>query len=77
MKDKDLLFLKLEQRIIKSATNIYFGSKEDSNKRRQVEAWQRTPHERFLFFLQLTEEMQVFKTVGEHPNRVKDNFVIE
>ncbi|MBN2635630.1 MAG: hypothetical protein JXR61_05125 [Prolixibacteraceae bacterium] len=55
---------------------IRFETKEESNQRRMNEALQRTPHERFLFFLQMMDEIQFFKK-GEHPNRVKNNFIIE
>ena len=56
---------------------IFFGSKEDNNDRRLNEALSRTPHERFLFFLKLCEEIQRFSPNREHPNDVKNNFFIE
>jgi len=56
---------------------IFFGSKKENNERRLQEALARTPHERFLFFLQLIEEMHFFETNKPHPNRAKNNFIIE
>lgn len=57
--------------------NILFETKEDSNQRRTKEAVERNPHERFVFFLRLCEEMQLFNSDLPHPNRLKDNFIIE
>ncbi len=56
---------------------IFFASKAENNKRRLKEALARTPHERLVFFLKLCEEMQVFETGSPHPNRAKNNFIIE
>ena len=56
---------------------IFFGTKEDSNKRRQVESEDRTPHERFLFFLQLCHEINLFSNDRSHPNQSKNNFIIQ
>lgn len=58
-------------------TEIYFGTKEDSNDRRLKETLARTPHERFMFFLELCGEMQWFENERPHPNRSKNNFVLE
>lgn len=41
------------------------------------ETMNRTPHERFIFFLHLCEEMQFFYSDVTHPNLLKKNFVIE
>ncbi len=57
--------------------NILFETKEDSNQRRIREALERNPHERFVFFLRLCEEMQLFNSNEPHPNRLKDNFIVE
>ncbi|MFV0265690.1 MAG: hypothetical protein ACK5HT_00990 [Draconibacterium sp.] len=56
---------------------IRFETKEQANQRRIQETLERSPHERFLFFLQLCEEMQFFHTQEIHPNRKKNNFVLE
>ena len=56
---------------------IFFGSKGNNNERRLKEALARTPHERFIFFLKLCEEMHFFETNNPHPNRAKNNFIIE
>lgn len=56
---------------------IRFESKEEANTRRLQEALARTPHERFLFFLELMQEMQAFVSLEEHPNRIKNNFIVE
>ena len=57
--------------------NIFFASKEENNKRRLKEALARTPHERFMFFLELCQEMHFFNNTNSHPNRSKNNFIIE
>jgi len=62
---------------MKDNNTIFFETKEDSNQRRSREALDRSPHERFVFFLQLCEEMQFFDANKPHPNRLKDNFIIE
>jgi hypothetical protein len=62
---------------MKSSQKIFFGSKEENNDRRLNEALSRTPHERFLFFLKMVDEMAFFKTKEPHPNRSKNNFIIE
>ncbi|QGY43789.1 hypothetical protein GM418_08990 [Maribellus comscasis] len=56
---------------------IKFETKEESNQRRQDEALRRTPHERLMFFLEMMQEMQFFASSQEHPNRAKNNFIIE
>ena len=56
---------------------IFFGSKGNNNERRLKEALARTPHERLIFFLNLCEEMYFFETNNPHPNRAKNNFIIE
>jgi hypothetical protein len=56
---------------------IYFATKAENNERRLREAAGRTPHERFIFFLKLCEELMVFETGKPHPNRAKNNFVVE
>jgi hypothetical protein len=62
---------------MKTENLLRFETKEESNARRRLETLARTPHERFLFFLELVEEMQVFQTPETHPNRLKNNFLIE
>lgn len=57
--------------------NILFETKEESNKRRNLAALSRTPHERFIFFLQLCDEMQFFETKQPHPNHKKNNFIVQ
>ncbi len=56
---------------------IKFETKEEANNRRLEEALARTPHERFLFFLKMIEEMRFFKTVNSDTETAKNNFVIE
>lgn len=56
---------------------ILFETKDQSNKRRLKEAMERTPYERFIFFLKLCEEMQFFKQKEIHTNRTNKNFIIE
>lgn len=51
--------------------SIFFESKEENNKRREKEEINRTPHERFIFFLKLCEEMEFFGLQGNHPNDKK------
>lgn len=56
---------------------IRFETKEESNERRIQEALARTGHERLLFFFKLCEEMAYFTKDKPHPNRQKNNFVLE
>lgn len=56
---------------------VRFESKEEANERRLEEVLSRTPHERLILFLKMIEEMQIFKNNDDHPNRTKNNFVIE
>jgi hypothetical protein len=56
---------------------IRFETKEESNERRIREALERTGHERLLFFFQLCEELQYFAKDEPHPNRRKNNFIVE
>ncbi len=62
---------------MKPEKNIRFETKEEANERRMQEALNRTPHERLMFFLEMVQEMQVFKVPGPHPNSFKNNFIIE
>ena len=57
--------------------NIFFETKDESNKRRDQEALSRASHDRFMFFLKLCHEMQFFSQSKPHPNRKKNNFVVE
>ena len=63
--------------MMKPDKNIRFETKEEANERRMCEALNRSPHERLMFFLEMVQEMQVFQTSSPHPNRAKNNFVIE
>jgi hypothetical protein len=56
---------------------IRFETKNEANERRRKEALNRTPHERFMFFLEMVQEMQVFQSSMPHPNRFKNNFILE
>jgi hypothetical protein len=56
---------------------LHFETKEESNERRRQEALSRTPHERFMFFLELCQEMQFFYAGKPHPNSYKNNFILE
>lgn len=56
---------------------IPFETKDESNKRRNADALSRSPHERFIFFLKLCEEMQFFETKEPHPNCKKNNFIVK
>ncbi|MBT4277647.1 hypothetical protein HOD96_02795 [Candidatus Falkowbacteria bacterium] len=56
---------------------IFLGSKKQNKDRRLNEALSRTPHERFLFFLKMIEEMHFFETNHPHSNRSKNNFIVE
>jgi hypothetical protein len=57
--------------------SIRFETKEESNERRIREALARTGHERLLFFFQLCEELKYFAKDEPHPNRIKNNFIVE
>jgi hypothetical protein len=63
--------------MMKTDENIRFETKEESNERRIREALVRTGHERLLFFFQLCEEIQFFSKDEPHPNRRKNNFIVE
>jgi hypothetical protein len=62
---------------MKPDKNIRFETKKEANERRMREALSRSPHERLMFFLEMTQEMQFFESSKPHPNRLKNNFVIE
>ncbi|MGM0622116.1 MAG: hypothetical protein ACQETJ_13775 [Bacteroidota bacterium] len=62
---------------MKTEKNIRFETKVEANERRIQEALNRTPHERLMFFLEMVQEMQFFETSKPHPNRFKNNFIIE
>jgi hypothetical protein len=59
----------------KTDNRIRFESKEQSNDRRITEALNRTPDERFQFFLSLIEEFSLFKHKGQ--NIKNQNFIIK
>lgn len=56
---------------------IFFETKEDSNRRRIEESLASSPHDRFKFFLHLCAEMQSFNEGRVHPNKRKNNFILE
>lgn len=56
---------------------LRFETKEEANERRREETLERDPHERLMFFLELVQEMQFFQTSTPHPNRLKNNFILE
>ena len=62
---------------MKTEETIRFETKEESNERRIQESLKRTGHERLLFFFQLCEEIQFFLKDEPHPNRLKNNFIVE
>ena len=62
---------------MKVEQKIFFGTKEENNVRRQKEFLALSPHERLVLFLRLCEEMEFFESAAPHPNRLKDNFVLE
>lgn len=53
---------------------IRFETKEESQARRDREARERTPNERFVFFLRLMAEINKFQTKREKKN---NNFILE
>lgn len=53
---------------------IRFESKAESQARREREALERTPNERFIFFLRLVAEIGKFQTLKE---RTSNNFILE
>lgn len=54
---------------------IWFETKEESNRRRQEEFLKLSGHERFMAFLRLMQEMKQFPTTAK-PEK-NDNFVIK
>lgn len=53
---------------------IHFETKAKSQARREREALERTPNERFIFFLHLIAEIGKFQTLKERTN---NNFILE
>jgi len=53
---------------------IRFETKEQSKNRRILEALERTPDERFQFFLSLLDEFSMF--LKGNPNAEKQNFTL-
>ncbi len=70
-------YLKADLKTMETEKTIRFETKEESNERRIQEALARTGHERLLFFFQLCEELQYFAKEEPHPNRRKNNFIVE
>jgi len=62
---------------MRTENNLRFETKEEANERRMQEALSRTPHERLMFFLKMAQEMQFFEPSEPHPNRLKNNFILE
>lgn len=62
---------------MKKHYDLFFGTKNKNIERRLMETLNRTPHERFLFFLKLCEEMMFFNTKKPHPNDTKNNFILK
>lgn len=62
---------------MENINEIRFETKEQANERRLKEALERTPHERLVFFFKLCEEMKFFNEGHPHPNRSKNNFILE
>jgi hypothetical protein len=56
-------------------TRIRFETKEQSNDRRIMEALNRTPDERFQFFLSLIEEFSLFQHKDQNTKNL--NFIIK
>lgn len=56
-------------------TRIRFETKEQSNDRRIMEALNRTPDERFQFFLSLIEEFSLFQHKDQNTKNM--NFIIK
>lgn len=53
---------------------IRFETKAESQARREKEARERTPNERFVFFLRLVMEIGKFQTRRE---KTSNNFILE
>jgi len=62
---------------MKPDNSICFETKEEANERRIKESLLLSPHERLLFFLKLSEEMQFFVVNEPHPNRAKNNLILD
>jgi hypothetical protein len=59
----------------KTGNRIRFETKEQSNDRRMLEALNRTPDERFQFFLSLLEEFSLFQHKDQDTKNL--NFIIK
>jgi hypothetical protein len=57
---------------------IFFGTKEENNKRREEEFLKLSPGERLLVFLKQIGQQSTFpnKNPGVHKNDAKGNFVL-
>jgi len=62
---------------MKEKFSVKFETKNAANERRLQEALTRTPHERFLFFLNMIEDMKFFESLDQNNESTKNNFVIE
>ncbi len=58
----------------KTDNRIRFETKEQSNDRRMLETLNRTPDERFQFFLSLIEEFSLFQHKDQNTKNM--NFII-
>ncbi len=56
---------------------VFLGTKEENNAMREQEFLALSPHERFLSFLKMCEEYARLYPLKEHPNRKKNNFILE
>lgn len=57
---------------------IYFGTKEENNKRRQEAFLKLSPEERLIAFIEMACQPGIYPLPDdyEHPNDHKNNFVI-
>jgi hypothetical protein len=57
---------------------IFFGTKEENNQRREEEFLKLTPGERLIAFIEMVTAPRTFPLPAdyEHPNDKKNNFVI-
>lgn len=58
---------------------IYFGTKEENNKRRQEDFLKLSPGERLIAFIEMVCRPGIYPVPDdyEHPNDRKNNFVIK
>lgn len=62
---------------MKKHKKIFFGTKEENNKRREKEFLALSYAERLELFFRMLEENEFVGDLKTHPNDCKDNFILK